>query len=175
MDDSSSMHSHWNELCSVLDPLVYVLKSKDPDKVQLGFLIDQSNGGHMRASTPLIQAVQRHRSRFVDVGTTLPSMEKHLANFFAPYIETMRSERKRKLAKYLPSPKPPRPMSVYILTAGVWRPQSDVGNPIRALVKALDDADMPARYVSVQFIRFGEDPSGIAELERLDDHLNLSR
>ena len=173
LDDSGTMRSHWHEVCPLLDILGYMLKSKDPDgKVQLLFTVNTSGECEKSDSTPLVETAKQHR--FTSLDSHVSNMERRLERFFVSYIEKLKPEKKISFWSRA-SLKPAAAMSVYVFTDGLWRPFSDAANPIRALVKALDEFGMPENHVSLQLIQFGRSAEGTEVLERLDRGLNLSR
>lgn len=65
-------------------------------------------------------------------------------------------------------------MNIYILTDGVWEPNSDVAGAILSLARTLLESDYPPRQVAIQFIRFGHDPEGAEKLDHLaSGHLGM--
>lgn len=62
----------------------------------------------------------------------------------------------------------PRPLSIYILTDGVWQPEGEPDQLIKDVASVLASNQVPQTHVGIQFIRFGEDEACRARLERLD-------
>ena len=69
--------------------------------------------------------------------------------------------------------KGPRPLSLYVLTDGIWDPKCTLVTEIKKLVALLLDHKLPNKYVGIQFIRFGKDAEGAQRLKHLDDELGL--
>lgn len=67
--------------------------------------------------------------------------------------------------------KSPKPLSLYILTDGVWEGKSDPRKPIQKLVQTLVGWRMDKAQVGIQFINFGNDPVGLQRLQYLDFEL----
>ena len=74
--------------------------------------------------------------------------------------------------KSMPS-RGPRPLSLYVLTDGIWDPNCTLITEIKKLVASLLEHKLPNKYVGIQFIRFGNDPVGKQRLRHLDAGLGL--
>ena len=67
-----------------------------------------------------------------------------------------------------------RPLSVYVLTDGVWQPRCGVKATIRNIVEDLQHHKHLNRKVEIQLIRFGNNEEGMERLAELDSKLHLS-
>lgn len=66
--------------------------------------------------------------------------------------------------------KPVRSLTIYVLTDGIWRPDIDLTQPLRRLVKKLDEN---GKYdVGIQLISFGNGEAALNRLNKLDDNLS---
>ena len=68
-----------------------------------------------------------------------------------------------------------RPISFYIFTDGRWQPGNRVDLVIRDVVSAMQAKSLLKGHVAIQFIRFGDNPDGIAILDNLDHGLGLEK
>ena len=66
-----------------------------------------------------------------------------------------------------------RPLTLYILTDGVWQPKCDAEAPIKNLVRKLLElkSEVSRKQVGIQFIYFGNNATGKARVEKLDDKI----
>lgn len=71
-----------------------------------------------------------------------------------------------------------KPTCIYILTDGVWDSSEAAKNglckadrPIRQLIEELKKRNLERHLVTLQFIRFGNDATGIKRLTSLDNKL----
>lgn len=69
--------------------------------------------------------------------------------------------------------KGPRKLSLYVLTDGVWETRTDLRQVIRTLVDHLIEHILTNKQIGIQFIRFGNDETGMKRLETLDSELSL--
>ena len=69
--------------------------------------------------------------------------------------------------------KGPRPLSLYVLTDGIWDRDCNLVTEIKALVALLLEHHLPNKHVGIQFIRFGNDAVAKERLKHLDAGLGL--
>lgn len=83
-------------------------------------------------------------------------------------------KRSRRMSKlFSVAPKLPTPLSVYVLTDGVWESPDSAGgeyleDTLKELIEALRSAGCKRVQVGIQFIRFGSHTHGVERLEALD-------
>nr|OQO20386.1 hypothetical protein B0A51_13270 [Rachicladosporium sp. CCFEE 5018] len=102
----------------------------------------------------------------LEVGRLLVDYRQRLAD----YRQSARGSLRRIAAKVTGLP---RPLSLYILTDGVWETPSHKGGgyletEIKMLVQELIAAGLPRQQVGIQFIRFGSHEFGKQRLDHLD-------
>ena len=152
----------------VLKVLAATLKSTDPDGPDLYFtgpyrkLKRQGTQSILDAfdSTPL----DKH-----------PDMRRCLAAILDEYQTRFgKWNLREKMAhpKSTPS-KNPRKLNLYILTDGIWQPNTDLVQEIDTLVAHLWDRKFTDKQVGIQFIRFGDNPHAIRKMRKLDNALGL--
>jgi hypothetical protein len=73
------------------------------------------------------------------------------------------------LPKLGPS-KRPRPVTIYVLTDGIWGGSSDIDASMTVLLTDLEKYDS---HSGVQFIRFGSDAVRQEHLARIDSELDV--
>lgn len=67
----------------------------------------------------------------------------------------------------------PRKFNLYMLTDGIWQPNTDLVREIQTQVAHLCDRKLTDKQIGIQFIRFGKDPQSIRKLRRLDSELGF--
>jgi hypothetical protein len=167
IDDSASMTNHWQELTGLVGVLAYIVKSADPDGIDMFYTISPKSVKRATDSSTLMKSVQRTRPQGIsDIGIGLNSI-------LGPY--NLKLERRFGSPTVAASAlEDIRPLSLYVLTDGVWQPDSDAETPIKELVRTLlKQRKLNKKQVGIQFIRFGNNPAGIAKLEYLDDKVTI--
>ena len=154
------MRRHWPELNSLFADLIYMVKKKklDPNGSELRFIMSDDRK-EARDTTELILMVNQMRMRLK--GQT--NFAKRLDEIFEAYKEKLGKRGKAK------------PISLYVLTDGVWQPGNGqlnmVASSIKRMVTRLESLGAMSKMVGIQFIRFGNDPIGIQRLRWLDSQL----
>lgn len=160
---------HRQNVQKVVSLLGYILKDSDPDGLDIYFT--QSTGKvNSRKSTELSTAVSQARFQGVsDMRTRLSQiLQVHIDKFGTTTTPSKSWYRRRSR-----TPEAQRPLSFYVLTDGIWQPKSEVGPVITNLVKRMGEHKLLKEHVSVQFIRFGDDPQATERLNTLDHGLGL--
>jgi hypothetical protein len=156
IDDSQTMEKHWRGVQYLSHLLMYIVKEMDPDGVELYFLSSKERL-RLKTSTKMEKLIS---SRNPSGMTSLNRLNDDLV----PYG--------KKLDQYARSlgMDPPRPRSLYVLTDGVLEYGDDTQGQgaIKMVVDGIQRAKLVRGQVGIQFISFGNDPEGIARLERLD-------
>ncbi|KAK5713542.1 hypothetical protein LTR15_011242 [Elasticomyces elasticus] len=155
IDDSTSMYSCLSDLCALFELLAYIVEDDDPD----GIDVTCANSGDSWKGKDSSK-LAKHVNNIAWNGRT--NLEDRLAEILVAYEEKLRARG--------PQPKNPvRPLTVYILTDGIWGGGGNPEVPIMAMVQALADLGMGREQVGVQFIVFGENSAGLQHLEKIDD------
>ena len=169
VDDSDSMKPLWGELQGLLDILAYMTKFGDDDGLELLFMTEQ-RGKQSKNSRGLVQRVKEVEAQGrVDATVRLGEISQK-------YQATLQGDPPRfssRLSGLLrpKSPRPPKGLSIYVMTTGQWQPGCEVDEIIKNLVNKLVECRISPAAVG---ILFGNDPEGKTRLKRLDDDLNLS-
>lgn len=168
IDNSASMRQHRKEVRDLLEHLVYMVKDSDPDGVELISWMSKIKQ-RFRHTTGLLDAFDKMRF-------------EGESNIRAPLLEILK-DYQTKLQnggtsgnRWSMSSRPVqvRPQNVYIFTDAIWQPACEAGGIIRGMVVMLERYGVHKEDFGIQFIRFGDDPTGIARLNHLDAGLGLS-
>ncbi|KAG5660422.1 hypothetical protein KAF25_003028 [Fusarium avenaceum] len=159
IDDSESMRIMFREVLKVVEILVWLVKDFD------------SLGVDIRFASNLIK---RHTRTF-----PRPSTDRIMASV-RQWFERNEADKycnmKYLLNKVFADDKivsPRYPTSVLVLTDGVWEggPIQDIGveKSISQVIEQMDEKGVSDTDFTFQFVRFGNDPDGLARLKYLDD------
>jgi hypothetical protein len=161
------MAPYWRDLTSLVGTLAYIVKSGDPDGIEMFYTISSARV-KSRDSSKLVKSVQKTKPQGMsDIGI-------NLRDILGPYNSRL-EKRFGSAAVAVNALEDIRPLSLYVLTDGVWQPESDAEAPIKDLVRTLlKQSKLKKKQVGIQFIRFGNDPEGIRKLQKLDDELTIS-
>lgn len=152
---------------AVVELLSTLTQPYDPDGLDL-YLSTES--GKLRPKTPE-KFLQYLRER---PAYGLPDFRQRFANIIENYQSKFGKSNWKKLRHPNSTPsRNPRPLSLYVLTDGVWDPKCTLITEIQNLVALLQDYKLPNKHVGIQFIRFGNDPEGKKRLKKLDAKLGL--
>ena len=168
------MKNHRDQARDVLAVLSYVVKRYDDNGIDMRC----TSSGLRISSTERTKRLIRMYDELEFKGTT--DMELKLDEIWQEYKAQMLGETlpftKRLTSLFRGSPRAPKPLSLYILTDGIWQQGCDVEGVIKRIVDFLVNHDLHVKEVAIQFIRFGDaNRSAIDLLDRLDDGLNLKR
>ncbi|KAL9620221.1 MAG: hypothetical protein Q9160_005230 [Pyrenula sp. 1 TL-2023] len=161
IDDGKSMKQHWPQLQSLYANLIYLVKKKklDPNGSELQFIMSDEHK-EAKDTSDLVQIVAR-------VGRQL----RGESNFAARLDDIWDSYKKRLDNKR----KPARPISLYVLTDGLWQPgnwqRNMVARVIQRMVEHLEAIRAKEKMIGIQFIRFGDHEVGKERLRWLDAEL----
>lgn len=180
MDDSKSMDSDWGEAQEVFHNLAYIVKEADPDGLELYFTSEYTKPHKSNQTSPLVELVKKRRPPTGLDGTCNMTLclDHIVGKVIMSNIEGKQSGNKLWPRRSRSNLSSSRPISIYILTNGVWEPPNNslcgADKAVIRLIKALEDNNKPASHVALQFIRFGEDKNGIRRLKELDDMRKLN-
>jgi hypothetical protein len=156
IDDAATMKAHEPEVKRILDILAYLVKDSSPDGLELYFTCSMQ---HFKEKDPskLVAKFMSNKPRgLTDIRTRLTSIiDGFIKGFDRNWLMKMF--------------KPVRSLNIYVLTDGIWQPDTDLTPPIRRLVKTLDENGQ--YQVGIQFISFGNGAVALGRLNELDDEL----
>ena len=163
------MRPHRGEVRDLFALLGYLVKSKDPDGIELLFTMSSErkdkakNTGQLLRTLDTVSYIGKSNIR-LQLGEILQDYHTKLRDQNPPKsLFNMMKPRRRA-----------RRQTVYIFTDGVWQPECDPSEMIEKLVKSLEHNSMEREQFGIQFIRFGNDPEGKVRLDKLDSGLGLS-
>ncbi|KAH7313156.1 hypothetical protein BKA65DRAFT_517427 [Rhexocercosporidium sp. MPI-PUGE-AT-0058] len=161
VDDSSSMVKHWPDVTKVIEGLSYILKDADKDGLDLYFTISAQSTLQEKHTSSLVRLVERHKQRDPDANTEINFRLNQILDRYKAKLDN----------NGWWSKKPPKPLSLYILTNGVWEAECKPEIPIKNVVQKLQDLRKDREQIGIQFISFGNDKIGMERLRHLDDDL----
>jgi hypothetical protein len=160
------MGKEWPTVVRVLEALSYIVKTVDPNGIDLLFTNSDEKIRNCKKTKLLVELVcrkipQNHSETTTEINIRLGSIvDRYIARldetngFFGRFS------------------RPVRPMNLYIFTDGRW--ECDAEAPIRRLVNKLIKLGKNDKLqVGIQFIRFGNDHVGEQQLKHLDSGLDL--
>jgi len=151
------MRQHWPEVKKVFGILAYMVKTFDPDGLDLYFT--QSPEKHHHKHTKYLVNIVDKRMDNLEKGRSDISIR--LDAILNAHIAQLR----RPLAIH-------HPLNVYILTDGIWTPSCNIVPAIDKTVNMMVELSL-RKQVGLQFISFGTDPEGLARMELVDNRLGL--
>lgn len=158
------MTQYWNELTKLIEILTYLVKRYDSDGVEMYYTI--SNGKPIIGSkaTTFIKSLGKVKtSGLTDIGLLL---NKILVKYHSKLRQAYRAVPERTSNTQIDL----KPLSLYVLTDGVWQPECDAKAQIRTLVHGLTDLKISdKRQVGIQFISFGNNELGLKRMKELDE------
>ena len=162
------MQPHWEKVEEVSELLATLTQPYDPDGLELYF---SRESGKLRPKNP--QKFMKYVKERPAHGR--PDFRQRFAKIIEDYQSRLvKSNYMARLRHPISTPsKGPRPLSLYVLTDGVWDPKCTLITEVKHLVALLKEHNSPKKYVGVQFIRFGNDREGKKRLNTLDARLGL--
>jgi hypothetical protein len=161
IDDAASMKSYWIEVAKVFEALSYIVKGTDPDGIDIYFTISEESVRDCKTSSKPLQVLKsRTHQGQSDINLRLNSILDNYKASFEKHISVASHFRKPKRSS--------RPLSVYVLTDGVWESETNPRKPIERVVETLLEAGKDRNQIRIQFISFGNDHVGLERLQALD-------
>ncbi|KAG4434108.1 hypothetical protein IFR05_010417 [Cadophora sp. M221] len=161
VDDSFSMVRHWTNVTKVIEGLSYILKVADNDGLDLYFTISEQSAIKEKHTSTLVRLVERHKQTDRAASTEINFRLNQILEKYKAKLDSN---------PWWPK-KPPKPLSLYILTNGVWEAECKPEIPIKNVVQKLQDLRKDREQIGIQFISFGNDTIGMERLRHLDDDL----
>lgn len=171
IDDSFSMERHWQEVEALFGLLAYMVKDSDPDGIELRFTISSKRHRSKKGRTKDLTKILHDKKYEGD-----SNIRSSLQNIVQKYKEGLKKPVNPATSWWRLRGRPAEPVrdqNVYVFTDGTWQPNSDPTEIIADLVGDLKEHKVLKEQFGIQFISFGNDPSSLATLERLDKGLNL--
>lgn len=180
VDNSMTMQRYKPELVDKLTLLAYILKRVDLDGVEI-MLTNDCEFQKYKKATDVGKYADRHFEKGKESGCHMEPCLETLFEKIRKYLSTTNSEgRTVKLLKKKLLNLPSGKVCVYFMTDGAWaeKYKGPPGDKLERMITRLSDNLQERsldRYVSLQFIRFGENPEAIEALDRLDKLLSTER
>ncbi|KAK8122724.1 serine threonine kinase [Apiospora sp. TS-2023a] len=162
IDDSKSMAQHKAHLYLTIKALLAFACQIDPDRVEIVFTSDPTKvirdrlfrGGPEYLARKVLDQFDNRTS-----GSILTNMESKLGDILFRVVPVIGMKK----------------TSVYVMTDAVWQPSPEPGGGVERtlsnLIGRLKQNSKDRHFVTLQFIRFGDDPEGLRRLKYLDDEL----
>jgi hypothetical protein len=163
IDDSLSMKPHWKGVQKVFEALSYIVKETDPNGIDLYFTISLDYEQNSKSTTGLLRMI---KTRTLQSNTDINLRLSAILNKYKAALAKPRS-------LLLLHNKPVRPLTLYILTDGVWESECNPERLIKSLVEKMIELGQDKLQVGLQFISFGNNSIGLKRMERLDSGLGL--
>lgn len=171
IDDSLSMKRHRLEVQALVGLLAYMVKDSDPDGIELFFTISGIKHRSPKGKSKELTKILHHKT-YEGNSNIRSSLQTIVQNYKERLKEPVKPASPWWSFKGR-SAEPVRGQNVYVFTDGTWQPDCDPTEIIADLVGDLKEHKVLKEQFGIQFISFGNDPGGLATLERLDQGLNL--
>lgn len=155
------MKDHWDDVVSLFSVLAYIAKRLDNDKLEMYFTVSK-NEKTFKDTTPAVSHLKNTKP------DTCCNFNMRLMEILRSYQQNL-EPRVRKRFSWSRS-KVAKPLSLYVFTDAAWQGCDGVA-PVEAMIEKLKKLELPKGQVGIQFIRFGNDETGIKRLEYLDSGL----
>lgn len=157
------MAKHWQTVNKVFKALSYIVKEMDKDGLDLYFTISETCEKKAKRTSKLLPIVEARKQH----GNSTTDINHRLTKILEEYKNNLDNK------KWYQSEI--KPLSLYILTDGLWENECTAIEPIRNAVQKLEDLRKDEKQIGIQFISFGHDPIGLQRLHHLDDGLKLPK
>ena len=170
IDDSLSMKKHWAKVVETLDTLVYIVKQRNDDSIEIHFT-SSSKKHQYKNRMNLVRTMKEKRLSAFDMSLkdlrgseSLPDIYPRLKAILDKYTDR---RTKRRFSSFLSLFKV-KPLSIYIFTEGDLK--SDVETCIANFVGSLK-SQLTRYAVGIQFIQFGDNENDRQRLKDLNQSL----
>ena len=160
------MEPHREQVRKVLELLSYLTKDFDPDGLDLYFTTDPEKLKPKNNAQMLKELDCRPAHGY-------PDMRERFAAITGEYQNRFGKRNKFSKIRHPNSTpwKGPRRLSLYVLTDGVWHNKCTLRTEVKTLVEYLIGHKLTNKQIGIQFIRFGNNQTGIDRLKVLDSGL----
>jgi hypothetical protein len=187
------MKPYWAEAIYLLETLVLMAKKSDKDGMDLYFTISdprKANNSSFKEALEGEKDERQFRKAMTDKGPqkgmwTETDIIAPIRNIFDEFMKTHIDQKQtkptRKWGKKIQNG--PKALTLLILTNGTWAAMKDpdaINSYIEELLKNLSaqdiiksDTEGSDRFVSIEFIQFGDDPTVTQRLRALDDGMEF--
>jgi len=156
------MAQHWENVAKTFEALSYIVKEVDKNGLDLYFTISPIVKIGEKTTTDMVTIVRNHKRK--------DEAASDIGHKLTPLLE----EYSRKLGEKRASWKSPiKPLSLYILTDGVWEENSSAAEAITNVIRVLEEKKKSSTQIGIQLISFGTNRANLAKLKHLDEGLEL--
>ena len=170
------MRESKGQVLDVFANLAHILEAADPNGLDVICTSDPRNMQHSKSTEKLFRFVQDGFDKGASSACFIERALETLADKIIDKLPPGPGERKS-LRAWMKTDKG-RPVSIYVLTNGIWNSSEaaregtcGAERPINRLITALKGRNLRKSQLAIQFIRFGDNPTGIERLRYLDDCL----
>ena len=156
------MKEHWDDVISFFSVFAYFAKKLDNNGLDMYFTVSASKK-HFKDTTPAVSYLKSIRH------SAYPNIDIRLDRILREYQNDLERPQERKKSVFRLKTKV-KPLSLYVLTDAAWY-GCDAIAPIEAMIEKQRQLMLPKEQVGIQFVRFGNSPTGIDRLEYLDSGL----
>ena len=160
------MQRHWDDVAHLLRILAWIVKKSDGDGLELYYSMS-SDQVHSKKSSVLVDDLKRREP----YGQS--DISGALGRILSKYQHQL-DESAGSRTRFDPFIRHPfRPMTVYVFTDAVWRPNCDGARPIVSMIEKLQSLGIPndSQQIGIQFISFGNDQTCLDKLAYLEGEL----
>lgn len=154
------MAKHWPKVCEIVEALSYIVKGTDNNGIDLYFMVSEVIRKDIKKTTSLVKIVQNVK---VEIERTQPTSDINVR------LSRILDDYKTSLDNRHWWNRKPKPLSLYVLTDGIWEEEVNPEEPIRNAAEKLEQLKKDSQQIGIQFISFGSDVDGLRKLRELDD------
>ena len=155
------MARYWLQVIALFEVLGYFAKKLDKNGLEMYFTVSTDKMSFSNTTGAVLHLKNMRQ-------TTFSNINVRLQHILGKYQARLSQQRERK-GRYRFGGAV-KPLSLYVFTDGAWQ-SCDAVPPIEAMIERQKQLQLPKEQVSIQFIRFGDDPDGIKKLNHLDSGL----
>lgn len=155
------MGAYWHEVISLFSVLAWIVKKLDDNGLEMYFTVSKAVKTFKDTKGAVTHLENMSQS-------TYSNIDLRLQEILGNYQEDLYHQKERR--SFLRPKSKVKPLSLYVFTDGAWQGCDGVA-PIEAMIEKQRQLGLPKEQVSIQFIRFGNNMSGIRKLEHLDSGL----
>jgi len=167
------MIEHWDDVAECAGLLAFCTSRYDDDGLDLSFTFSSREKKNTKGDEPITKQVQKKKPKPPRSANSQKNnranIEAALDKIFGEYQKEVHARRARAVPENL------KGMVLFVLTDGLWWPNSDAKIPLASLVRTMSTPtyNLPRNQVGIQFIRFGESEEGMLRLDELDDFFSF--
>ena len=159
------MNVHWTDVRESMEVLTsIILKFKADDRIDVELAMGDKKHDSSRTKS-IVSYIRDNRPGTGQNGADA-SIESAISRVLQKFIADHEHQRNSRIGRLRGGKKP---LSLYILTNGVFPEHDHVEAPIKDAVEKMKRLGLEPDTIGLQFVRFGDDPGGIEKLRKVDD------